>query len=402
MSETNIKKSNQLKLLKLVVYAIAVGFMITATSFAFVLKSQTEESLRSALKISTLINEVGALKAENEAIIGSSNLGRDDIMDISYALAKLKTELKELNEKLAETEEEKNNAISSLEQELSEKESGLLKVIRDKEETIAGLNAANLKLQNELSLPEYGDEIKSYLILGQNAGLMDTIIITTVNPQKKEIVLVSIPRDLQYNGRKINSLYNLYGIESLKEAVSEITNLKIENYVIFDFQSFTRLVDFLGGIKINVGKNLQDYSYPGPNNSYIKVSFEKGEQMMDGETALKYARSRKSTSDFDRSKRQHQVIEAVKIKALEIDLLTQLHLATKLFAMIKDDIKTDANLFDAMALMNEYKSFDINGGNIIDTSNFLYSTRNLKGEYIVLPKDKTYMAIKQYIGSLLK
>ena len=402
MPETKIKKYGQVKLLRFIVYAIAVGFMITATSFAFVLKSNTEESLKSAIKISALINEVGTLKEQNEILIGNSGLEKDDLMDITSSLTRLKGELEKLNEKIKEKEEEKNKEIATIQNELREKEESLLSVIKNKETAIAGLNEANLKLQNELSLPKYVEEIKGYLVLGQNAGLMDTIMVAIVNPPSKEIVLVSIPRDLQYNGRKINSLYKMYGAESLKEALNEITNIQIKNYVIFDFQSFTKLIDFLGGVTVNVEKNLQDYSYPGQNNSYIKVSFQKGEQTMNGDTALKYARSRKSTSDFDRSKRQQQLIEAVKNKTLEVDILTQLHLATKLFALVKDNIETDMNLFDAMALMNEYKLFDVKRGNVLDTTNYLYSTKNLNGEYILLPKDRNYAEIRKYIGSLIK
>ncbi len=157
----------------------------------------------------------------------------------------------------------------------------------------------------------------------------------------------------------------------------------------------------IGGIEIEVKKSLNDYSYPGPDNSYTTVSFEAGLQTMDGNTALKYARSRKSTSDFDRSLRQQQIIAAVKDKALKMDLLSKLDLATKIYAKISTNMDTDINLFDALGYLQSYKDYGVNGGNVISTSNYLYSTTNAKGQYILLPKGDSYLEIKKYFSDLI-
>ncbi|MFC1749354.1 LCP family protein, partial [Pseudomonadota bacterium] len=131
------------------------------------------------------------------------------------------------------------------------------------------------------------------------------------------------------------------------------------------------------------------------------VSFRAGNQLMDGATALKYARSRKSTSDFDRAKRQQKIISAVRNKALEIDLIGQLHLSTKIYALLKDEVQTDMSLFDALGYLNECKGYNISRNNVIDTSNYLSSTRNTKGNYVLVPKRGNYNDIREYVANLL-
>ena len=99
------------------------------------------------------------------------------------------------------------------------------------------------------------------------------------------------------------------GIKLLAEKVSEITGQSIDEYMVIDFSGFKSIVDALGGIEIDVPKDLVDREYPDNNWGYEVFSVRRGLQTFNGERALKYARSRHSTSDFDRSERQQLIIK---------------------------------------------------------------------------------------------
>jgi LCP family protein required for cell wall assembly len=78
-----------------------------------------------------------------------------------------------------------------------------------------------------------------------------------------------------------------------------------------NFDGFVQVIDALGGITIDVPKHIVDYAYPTANYGTMQVEFQPGPQQMDGQTALIYARTRHADSDFDRSKRQQQVLRAI-------------------------------------------------------------------------------------------
>jgi hypothetical protein len=90
-----------------------------------------------------------------------------------------------------------------------------------------------------------------------------------------------------------------------------------------DFAGFAKFVDVLGGLEIDVPEDLVDVSYPDDNWGYQTFKVSKGLQTFDGATALKYARSRHSTSDFDRSLRQQSLVRALKEKLLSLGTLSK-------------------------------------------------------------------------------
>lgn len=156
--------------------------------------------------------------------------------------------------------------------------------------------------------------------------LTDSMIIASINPEKGTMSMLSIPRDLYVkkpNGSygKINSIFsssfyqshNNYdsGAADILGKLNEITWVPLHYYAFIDFHGFEEFIDTLGGVQINVPEPLYDSAYPGANNSYIVFSVSSGLQTMDGGTALKYARSRHSTSDYDRSLRQQAIIQSL-------------------------------------------------------------------------------------------
>ncbi len=165
----------------------------------------------------------------------------------------------------------------------------------------------------------------------------DTILLLSYNHKTKNVVGISIPRDLfiQVPDSKIftriNAVYEIgekrkkgEGLPLLKETVEKVTGLKIQYYAMVDLKGFRDAVNLLGGIDVNVENSFTDYYYPSstPGQRYETVSFSKGITHMDGDTALKFVRSRhsfdpKEGSDFGRARRQQKVLIAIKNKLLE-------------------------------------------------------------------------------------
>jgi anionic cell wall polymer biosynthesis LytR-Cps2A-Psr (LCP) family protein len=117
--------------------------------------------------------------------------------------------------------------------------------------------------------------------------------------------------------------------------------------------------------------------------------------------ALKYARSRKSTSDFDRGLRQQEILKALKEKIITSDLLQKMDVLGEIFAQLSTNIDTDISFFKALDLFQMVKDYHLDTGHILSTSNYLYSTKNAKGQYILLPLDKSYTKIQEFVLGLL-
>lgn len=377
--------------MKLITAVVLVTFLSVTIIFAVIIRNERQESISNNNRINSLITEVGELKQENDNLYAAYLSGNEDMKNIQAGLMEIN---KSVMEKIAGGE----NAM----QEIQKTNEQLTEEIRSKENSIASLAKNNTRLKEEIAATDYAPEIMDIAVIGQNSGLTDAIMLMTINPLTKKISLISIPRDLYHKGRKINEIYNYYGIDKLKETISEVTGITVDKYLIFDFNSFVSMIDRFGGVEINVEKAIVDNQYPGPNNSYQKVSFAEGLQLMDGATALKYVRSRKTTSDFDRSGRQQEVFQSLRRKIAGMDVVGNFNTVLKIYEDLKTGIKTDLNLFDALALYINSKEFEIKTGNIISNRNYLYTSVTKKGQYVLLPINGSYTKMKQYISDLVK
>lgn len=196
-------------------------------------------------------------------------------------------------------------------------------------------------------------------------NLTDSIILAKVNKEKKTVALLSVQRDLYvaYPEKdwhwKLNSVYSHYYITSkkdekyamgkLSEKIKDITWEDVDYYVNIDFAWFRNIIDSIWWIEIDVQKWFVDREYPDVNWTVQTISFEKWLQKMDWDRALKFARSRHSTSDFDRSLRQQQVLQAIKTKLTTIEGLWEANIAS-LFSSLMKNFTTDISLNDAVSL----------------------------------------------------
>jgi len=189
----------------------------------------------------------------------------------------------------------------------------------------------------------------------------DTIIIVSVDEVNDTVSMLSIPRDLYLEipgvkETRINEA-NVYGYSYdypgggpalLKRTIEQNFEFPIDYYVMVDFDGFTQVIDTLDGVDVNVPRVLHDTLYPDPKPgdpyAYKTIHFDPGWQHLDGQRALEYSRSRMSTSDFDRAKRQQQVLLAVKEKAVSLGVLNLIPKLPALFATMGNMVKTDMTL----------------------------------------------------------
>ncbi|MFA4891277.1 MAG: LCP family protein [Candidatus Gracilibacteria bacterium] len=236
---------------------------------------------------------------------------------------------------------------------------------------ISGIDFKTLFLAAGESLETDKNSHTNFLIAGtgtidhDGADLTDTIIVASLDQEKETISMVSIPRDLHIEDPslqtpRINEIYfyakeslgsDIEGFEYFKSKVEDLTGLDIQYYVKIDFDGFEKIIDTLGGIDIDVPEALYDPYYPKGESLYYEVfSVPEGPQHMDGETALKYARSRKTTSDFDRSSRQQQIIYAIKEKALQTEILLDKDKLSELFSAVKENVTTNLKIREMLTL----------------------------------------------------
>lgn len=249
--------------------------------------------------------------------------------------------------------------------------------------------------------------------------LTDTILIGSINEKTNQVYMVSIPRDLYVQheniiSQRINSVFQnvMYSqdeataFKTIEDIAEEITGLEIHYYAKIDFQGVIDMVDSVGGVTVDVDETIYDPYYPTNNFGYQTFSLGKGPQFLDGETALKYVRSRKTTSDFDRSQRQQKLIFAVKEKAKALNILTDADQITSLFNDVKNNLETDLTIREIISLAAV--GVDINQSDMQrlvihdDPSikgGFLYTPpRSLYNDaFVLLPAGNNFDLIHEYI-----
>lgn len=189
----------------------------------------------------------------------------------------------------------------------------------------------------------------TFLLLGVDArpgekdARTDTIIVAQLDPEKKKLVLVSIPRDtlveLPGHGReKINSANVYGGVDLVKQVVSELLNVEIDYYVKTNFEGFKQVVDTLGGVDIEVEKRMV---YRDPTDGTY-INLKPGMQHLDGKEALDYVRFRHDAlGDVGRTQRQQHFLKAVAEAALKPSVVTKL---PQLMKDINQAVQTDMSV----------------------------------------------------------
>jgi LCP family protein required for cell wall assembly len=222
-------------------------------------------------------------------------------------------------------------------------------------------------------LPRWeGTERVNVLVMGidqreheQGPWRTDTMLVLTIDPVTMSGGMLSIPRDLWvpipgYEEGRINTAHYLGEIYDYPgggpalaaKTVQYNLGVPIHHYARFNFGAFERMVDLIGGIDIYVEAEISDPTYPDEAYGYDPFYLEAGWQHINGEMALKYARTRHSAGgDFDRAKRQQQVLMAIFEQVTRLDLLPQLApRAPELWQTLQGSVVTDLTLDQIIAL----------------------------------------------------
>lgn len=198
--------------------------------------------------------------------------------------------------------------------------------------------------------------------------LIDTIILTYLNQASSRIVTLSIPRDLLVQSSilwkvKINEIYSGVkrsqwhdiAIRHLLDILSQISGRNIDMYAMVDFEWFRKIIDAVWWIEVFVEDRLYDPQYPTKNWWYTVIDIPAWVQVLDGDKALKFARSRHSTSDFDRSNRQQLVIDALRGKLLNLDILSSPKKMEEIYGILGESIDTNLKLSDLFVIVKNYR-----------------------------------------------
>lgn len=310
-----------------------------------------------------------------------------------------------------------------------------------KAETVSSpLPALELHDQINILLLGYGGA-------GHDGGnLTDSLIIFSLNPKRKQAVLITVPRDTWVEipirsdiskNFKINHAYAI-GLDDAryplkepqykgedgaalltKNAIEDVIGMSIQYYLAVDFDGFKNIIDILDGVDVNVPVTFDDYFYPikGAENDtcnksaaeiaelhqdfsdtelhhqfecrYEHIHYDAGENKMDGESALKFVRSRASAQhggDFARSQRQQALLTALKNKLLSMNAVKKID---ELFSEFTKIVRTDLDLKTAkevVALLGNPEDYQISNVRLSEDNVFI-ATKSLDGQFILIPKE---------------
>lgn len=218
--------------------------------------------------------------------------------------------------------------------------------------TAADGDAARLKARVNVLL--IGTDQRS----GETKFNTDSLILASIDPVKKQISLLSIPRDTKvhlarYGEVKINSIASLESFDSLQKAVSDLLGVTLKGYIITNFAGFKQIIDTLGGVTVNVEKDMY-YETGDKVDGYINL--HKGLQRLGGTQALEYARFRHDAlADISRTARQQAVLKAAAKEMFQLGTLPKLPV---LIPELMKAVRTNLSPLDIFAMSKAVAGFD--------------------------------------------
>lgn len=271
------------------------------------------------------------------------------------------------------------------------------------------------------------------LLLGIAGGdhdgkdLTDTILLLSFHQKKQTLAMISVPRDIWSDTLKdkVNSAYHYGeikkkggGLTLSKAIVSDVVGLPIQYALVLDFSGFEKVINLVEGIEVSVPKSFTDPNYPIPGKEndecggdpefrcrYEALHFEAGAQIMDGARALKYVRSRHAEgdegSDFARSRRQQEVILALKAKLMSKDIYLKSGEIEKLYAAFDEATDMDMNIGELLTVGKMFMQTSKEHTKRISLEDSLYTPpSSWYGRYVLLPKE-SFEAIHTFVMSSL-
>lgn len=257
----------------------------------------------------------------------------------------------------------------------------------------------------------------TYLLLGldqrdDEPPRSDTVMLVNWDKANNRANVLSLPRDLWvdvpgYGKEKLSSAYALGegangpgGAALIKRTLKENLGLEIEGHAAVTLEGFESIVDRLGGVWLDVPFPLADDEYPNKEGGYERLYIEAGLQHMDGERALKYARSRHADGDFGRVQRQQQVLTALRERVTRFGSATKIPgLISELRSQVETDLSTPELLKLAPAALR------LHGDGIRGASvgyDLLEPTTTGSGVSILIPHGNNWTRLRKEVRRMLE
>ena len=228
---------------------------------------------------------------------------------------------------------------------------------------------------SQLDVPEWSSKERVNIILlgtdrrdnEPDVTRTDTLLIVSIDPVTKSAGVLSLPRDLWvnipgYGFERVNTAFEIGEFQKkgggpalLRKTIEGLLGVPIHHYALVGFTGFRKVVDQLGGVVVDVERPFRDDEFPSGNYGTRRILFQTGLQVLDGETALWFVRSRHADSDFGRNRRQRQFLLAVRQQALQLNMITK---APAMLSSIMDSVKTDLRTTEILSLARVAKDVE--------------------------------------------
>ena len=215
-----------------------------------------------------------------------------------------------------------------------------------------------------LSVPSY---VKTVMLLGSDyqptiGYRTDVMMLVAMNTKTSEFHILSFPRDLWINipgvgPQRLNTAMPFGGTELLSDTLALNFGFRPDNFAMVDFDGFKYIIDVMGGIDVDVEQHMEDECWLNDTGWCV---IEPGRQYMTAGDAFWYVRARKNTSDFDRNRRQQEVIKAMVSKTLRPSELPNL---SRVIKAIATTVETDLKVTDMFLYVVPFSKF-FDGPNI--------------------------------------
>ena len=239
---------------------------------------------------------------------------------------------------------------------------------------MVGAFFANALVDNK---PDYNEDDKKGMLVAKDkatvmimgvderaddVGRSDTLMIATLDPDKNQAALLSVPRDTRVKIKghgfdKINAAYAYGGRKLTQETIESLLNTHIDHYIKINVHGFTKIIDALGGIDIDVEKRMY-YEDPWDDDGGLYIDLQPGMQHMDGKTAITYVRYRDEEGDIGRIKRQQNFMKAVMDKLVSPTIIPKL---PAIVSAVSDSVETDMSVSEILSFLGTLQDAKDNG-----------------------------------------
>ena len=239
---------------------------------------------------------------------------------------------------------------------------------------MVGAFFANALVDNK---PDYNEDDKKGMLVAKDkatvmimgvderaddVGRSDTLMIATLDPDENQAALLSVPRDTRVKIKghgfdKINAAYAYGGRKLTQETIESLLNTHIDHYIKINVHGFTKIIDALGGIDIDVEKRMY-YEDPWDDDGGLYIDLQPGMQHMDGKTAITYVRYRDEEGDIGRIKRQQNFMKAVMDKLVSPTIIPKL---PAIVSAVSDSVETDMSVSEILSFLGTLQDAKDNG-----------------------------------------